>query len=38
MIYEADKAKNLDRPPPIPLPQVKLGVKPNKGQIDPEVA
>jgi hypothetical protein len=30
-------AKNLGLPPPIPLPQVKLGVKPNKGQIGPEV-
>jgi hypothetical protein len=31
-------AKDLGLPPPISLPQVKLGVKPNKGQIGPEVA
>ena len=31
-------AKNLGLPPPIPLPQVRLGEKPSKGQIGPEVA
>ena len=31
-------AKDLGLPPPIPLPQVRLGSKPSKGQIGPEVA
>jgi hypothetical protein len=31
-------AKDLGLPPPIPLPQVRLGAKPTKGQIGPEVA
>ena len=31
-------AKNLGLPPPIPLPQVKLGTNPTKGQSGPEVA
>jgi len=31
-------AKDLGLPPPIPLPQVRLGAKPSKGQIGPEVA
>ena len=31
-------AKTLALPPPIPLPQVKLGSKPDKGQAGPEVA
>ena len=31
-------AKNLGLPPPIPLPQVKLGSDPKKGQVGPEVA
>jgi hypothetical protein len=31
-------AKDLGLPPPIPMPQVKLGEKPNKGQIGPELA
>jgi hypothetical protein len=31
-------AKDLGLPPPIPLPQVRLGAKPGKGQIGPEVA
>ena len=31
-------AKDLSLPPPIPLPQVKLGGAPKKGQIGPEVA
>jgi hypothetical protein len=30
-------AKDLGLPAPIPLPQVKLGVKPTNGQIGPEV-
>jgi len=31
-------AKNLGLPPPIPLPQVRLGDSPKKGQLGPEVA
>jgi hypothetical protein len=31
-------AKDLGLPPPIPLPQVRLGNKPIKGEIGPEVA
>lgn len=31
-------AKDLGLPPPIPLPQVRLGAKPDKGQVGPEVA
>ncbi len=31
-------AKDLGLPPPIPLPQVRLGTKPGKGQAGPEVA
>ena len=31
-------AKDLGLPPPIPLPQVRLGAKPTKGQAGPEVA
>lgn len=31
-------AKDLGLPPPIPLPQVKLGIDPKKGQAGPEVA
>lgn len=31
-------AKNLGLPPPIPLPQVRLGDSPKKGQAGPEVA
>lgn len=31
-------AKDLGLPPPIPLPQVRLGSKPTTGQIGPEVA
>ena len=31
-------AKDLGLPPPIPLPQVKLGMDPKKGQAGPEVA
>ena len=31
-------AKDLGLPPPIPLPQVRLGSKPSKGQFSPEVA
>jgi len=31
-------AKDLGLPPPIPLPQVRLGAKPGKGQAGPEVA
>jgi hypothetical protein len=31
-------AKDLGLPPPIPLPQVRLGSKPTKGQAGPEVA
>ena len=31
-------AKNLGLPPPIPLPQVRLGEKQTKGQFGPEVA
>jgi len=31
-------AKDLGLPPPIPLPQVRLGQKPNKAQAGPEVA
>ena len=31
-------AKDLSLPPPIPLPQVKLGGDPKKGQVGPEVA
>ena len=31
-------AKDLSLPPPIPLPQVKLGGAPKKGQVGPEVA
>lgn len=31
-------AKDLGLPPPIPLPQVRLGAKPTRGQIGPEVA
>lgn len=31
-------AKDLGLPPPIPLPQVRLGVTPKKGHIGPEVA
>jgi len=31
-------AKDLGLPPPIPLPQVKLGSNPKKGQYSPEVA
>lgn len=31
-------AKDLGLPPPIPLPQVRLGSKSTKGQIGPEVA
>jgi len=31
-------AKDLGLPPPIPLPQVRLGATPKKGQIGPEVA
>jgi hypothetical protein len=30
-------SKDLMLPPPIPIPQVKLGIKPNKGEIGPEV-
>jgi hypothetical protein len=31
-------AKDLGLPPPIPLPQVRLGKQPSKGQAGPEVA
>ena len=31
-------AKDLGLPPPIPLPQVRLGANPKKGQFGPEVA
>jgi hypothetical protein len=31
-------SKNLGLPPPIPLPQVRLGTQPTKGQAGPEVA
>jgi len=31
-------AKDLGLPPPIPLPQVRLGSKPTKGHVGPEVA
>ncbi len=31
-------AKDLGLPPPIPLPQVRLGANPKQGQIGPEVA
>ena len=31
-------AKDLTLPPPIPLPQVKLGQKPSKAESGPEVA
>jgi hypothetical protein len=31
-------AKDLRLPPPIPLPQVRLGTNPKQGQIGPEVA
>lgn len=31
-------AKDLGLPPPIPLPQVRLGSKPKKGESGPEVA
>ena len=31
-------AKDLGLPPPIPLPQVRLGASPKKGQFGPEVA
>ncbi len=31
-------AKDLGLPPPIPLPQVKLGADPKKGQAGPEIA
>ena len=31
-------AKDLGLPPPIPLPQVRLGEQPSKGQIGPAVA
>ena len=31
-------AKDLGLPPPIPLPQVKLGATPKQGQFGPEVA
>jgi hypothetical protein len=31
-------AKNLGLPPPIPLPQVKIGGSPKKGQAGPEIA
>ena len=31
-------AKDLGLPPPIPLPQVRLGSSPKKGQVGPEVA
>lgn len=31
-------AKDLGLPPPIPLPQVRLGSKPTTGQVGPEVA
>jgi len=31
-------AKDLGLPPPIPLPQVRLGEKPSKGQFSPEIA
>lgn len=31
-------AKDISLPPPIPLPQVKLGATPRKGQVGPEVA
>jgi hypothetical protein len=31
-------AKNLGLPPPIPLPQVRLGAKPSKGTTGPEIA
>ncbi|RLF26922.1 MAG: hypothetical protein DRN08_05500 [Thermoplasmata archaeon] len=31
-------AKDLGLPPPIPLPQVRLGQHPKKGQFSPEVA
>jgi hypothetical protein len=31
-------AKDLGLPPPIPLPQVRLGSKPTRGQAGPEVA
>jgi len=31
-------AKDLGLPPPIPLPQVKLGSTPKKGQAGPEIA
>ena len=31
-------AKDLGLPPPIPLPQVRLGAQPTKGHIGPEVA
>jgi hypothetical protein len=31
-------AKDLGLPPPIPLPQVRIGTKPSKAQFGPEVA
>ncbi len=31
-------AKDLGLPPPIPLPQVRLGASPKKGHVGPEVA
>jgi len=31
-------AKDLGLPPPIPLPQVRIGASPKKGQVGPEVA
>jgi len=31
-------AKDLGLPPPIPLPQVRIGADPKKGQVGPEVA
>jgi hypothetical protein len=31
-------AKDLGLPPPIPLPQVRLGASPKKGQAGPEIA
>ena len=31
-------AKDLGLPPPIPLPQVRLGANPKKGQAGPEIA
>ena len=31
-------AKDISLPPPIPLPQVRLGADPKKGQFGPEVA